>query len=161
MAVQIARALGAEVTGVCSPRNADLVRSLGAGHVIDYTKEDFTQSRQRFDVILDNVLDHPSKAAARVLAPNGTFIPNSIGYTGGLFAGLPRMARAVLMGLGSTKVKLVSPAVNRENLTALRRLLESGEVRVVIAETYPLDQAATAVTHMLEHHPGGKIAITV
>jgi NADPH:quinone reductase-like Zn-dependent oxidoreductase len=161
MAVQIARALGAEVTGVCSPRNADLVRSLGAGHVIDYTKEDFTRSRQRFDVILDNVLDHPSKAAARVLAPNGTFIPNSIGYTGGLFAGLPRMARAVLMGLGSTKVKLVSPAVNRENLTALRRLLESGEVRVVIAETYPLDQAATAVTHMLEHHPGGKIAITV
>jgi len=161
MAVQIARALGAEVTGVCGPRNAGLVRSLGAGHVIDYTKEDFTQSRQRFDVILDNVLDHPSKAAARVLAPNGTFIPNSIGYTGGLFAGLPRMARAVLMGLGSTKVKLVSPAVNRENLTALRRLLESGEVRVVIAETYPLDQAATAVTHMLEHHPGGKIAITV
>jgi NADPH:quinone reductase-like Zn-dependent oxidoreductase len=161
MAVQIARALGAEVTGVCGPRNAGLVRSLGAGHVIDYTKEDFTQSRQRFDVILDNVLNHPPKAVARVLAPNGTFIPNSIGYTGGLFAGLPRMARAVLMGLGSTKVKLVSPAVNRENLTALRRLLESGEVGVVIAETYPLDQAATAVTHMLEHHPGGKIAITV
>jgi NADPH:quinone reductase-like Zn-dependent oxidoreductase len=140
---------------------AALVRSLGAGHVIDYTKEDFTQSRQRFDVILDNVLNHPPTAVARVLAPNGTFIPNSIGYTGGLFAGLPRMARAVLMGLGSTKVKLVSPAVNRENLTALRRLLESGEVGVVIAETYPLDQAATAVTHMLEHHPGGKIAITV
>jgi NADPH:quinone reductase-like Zn-dependent oxidoreductase len=161
MAVQIARALGAEVTGVCGPRNADLVRSLGVGHVIDYTKEDFTQSRQRFDVILDNVLNHPPKAVARVLAPNGTFIPNSIGYTGGLFAGLPRMARAVLMGLGSTTVKLVSPAVNRENLTALRRLLESGEVGVVIAETYPLDQAATAVTHMLEHHPGGKIVITV
>jgi len=161
MAVQIARALGAEVTGVCGPRHAGLVRSLGAGHVIDYTKEDFTQSRQRFDVILDNVLNHPPTAVARVLAPNGTFIPNSIGYTGGLFAGLPRMARAVLMGLGSTKVKLVSPAVNRENLTALRRLLESGEVGVVIAETYPLAQAATAVTHMLEHHPGGKIAITV
>ena len=161
MAVQIARALGAEVTGVCGPRNVDLVRSLGAAHVIDYTKEDLTQSRQRFDVILDNVLNHPPKAVARVLAPNGTFIPNSLGYTGGLFAGLPRMARAVLMGLGSTKVKLVSPAVNRENLAALRRLLESGEVRVVIAETYPLDQAATAVTHMLAHHPGGKIAITV
>jgi NADPH:quinone reductase-like Zn-dependent oxidoreductase len=161
MAVQIARALGAEVTGVCGPRNADLVRSLGASHVIDYMKEDFTQSLQRFDVILDNVLNHPPKAVARVLAPNGTFIPNSIGYTGGLFAGLPRMARAVLMGLGSTTVKLVSPAVNRENLTALRRLLESGEVGVVIAETYPLDQAATAVTHMLEHHPGGKIVITV
>jgi NADPH:quinone reductase-like Zn-dependent oxidoreductase len=161
MAVQIAKALGAEVTGVCGTRNVELVRSLGADHLIDYTKEDFTQSTQRFDVILDNVLNHPPKAAARVLAPNGTFIPNSIGYTGGLFAGLPRMARAVLMGLGSTSVRLVSPAVNRENLAALRRLLESGEVRVVIAQTYPLDQAARAVTHMLEHHASGKIAITV
>jgi NADPH:quinone reductase-like Zn-dependent oxidoreductase len=162
MAVQIAKALGAEVTGVCgTARNIELVRSLGADHVIDYTKEDFTQSRQRFDVILDNVLNHPPKATARVLAPKGVLIPNSIGYTGGLFAGLPRMARAVLMGrLGSTTVKLVSPAVNRENLDALLRLLEPGEVKVVIAQTYPLDQAAGAVTHMLEHHPSGKIAIT-
>jgi len=162
MAVQIARALGAEVTGVCgTARNIELVRSLGADHVIDYTKEDFTQGRQRFDVILDNVLNHPPKATARVLAPNGVLIPNSIGYTGGLFAGLPRMARAVLMGrLGSTTVKLVSPAVNQENLDALLALLESGEVRVVIDKTYPLDQAADAVTHMLEHHPSGKIAIT-
>jgi NADPH:quinone reductase-like Zn-dependent oxidoreductase len=161
MAVQMAKALGAEVTGVCGTRNIELVRSLGADHVIDYTEEDFTQSRRRFDVILDNVLNHPPKAAVRVLAPNGTFIPNSIGYTGGLFAALPRMARAVLMGLGSTNVRLVSPAVNRENLAALRRLLETGEVRVVIARTYPLDQAAAAVTRMLEHHPSGKIAITV
>jgi NADPH:quinone reductase-like Zn-dependent oxidoreductase len=160
MAVQIAKVLGAEVTGVCGTHNLELVRSLGADHVIDYTKEDFTQSRQRFDVILDNVLNHPPKASARVLAPNGVLIPNSIGYTGGLFAGLPRMARAVLMGLGSTTVKLVSPAVTRENLDALLRLLESGEVRAVIDKTYPLDQAAGAVTHMLEHHPSGKIAIT-
>jgi NADPH:quinone reductase-like Zn-dependent oxidoreductase len=160
MAVQIAKALGAEVTGVCGTRNIELVRSLGADHVIDYTKEDFCQSRQRFDVILDNVLNHPPKATARVLAPKGVLIPNSIGYTGGLFAGLPRMARAVLMGLGSTTVRLVSPAVNRENLDALLRLLESGGVRVVIDSTYPLDQAASAVTHMLEHHPSGKIAIT-
>jgi NADPH:quinone reductase-like Zn-dependent oxidoreductase len=160
MAVQIAKALGAEVTGVCGTRNIELVRILGADHVIDYTKEDFPQSRQRFDVILDNVLNHPPKATARVLAPNGMLIPNSLGYTGGLLAGLPRMARAVLMGLGSTTVKLVSPDMNRENLTALLRLLESGEVRVVIAQAYPLDQAARAVTHMLEHHPSGKIAIT-
>jgi NADPH:quinone reductase-like Zn-dependent oxidoreductase len=161
MAVQIAKTLGAEVTGVCGTRNTALVRSLGADHVIDYTKDDFTQSTQRFDVILDNVLNHPPKAAARVLAPHGTFIPNSLGYTGGLFAGLPRMARAVLMGLGPVNVKLVSPAVNRENLAALRRLLETGEVKVVIARTYPLEQAAAAITHMLEHHPSGKIAITV
>jgi NADPH:quinone reductase-like Zn-dependent oxidoreductase len=161
MAVQIAKTLGAEVTGVCGTRNTGLVRSLGAGHVIDYTKEDFTQSTQRFDVILDNVLNHPPKAVVRVLAPNGTFIPNSLGYTGGLFAGLPRMAQAVLMGLGPASVRTVTPAVNRENLAALLRLLESGQVKVVIAQTYPLDQAAEAVTHMLRHHPGGKIAITV
>jgi NADPH:quinone reductase-like Zn-dependent oxidoreductase len=160
MAVQIAKVLGAEVTGVCATRNVELVRSLGADHVMDYTKEDFTHSRQRFDVVLDNVLNHPPKATARVLAPNGVLIPNSIGYTGGLLAGLPRTARAVLMGLGSTNVRLVTPAVNRENLDALLKLLEPGEIRVVIDKTYPLDQAANAVTHMLQHHASGKIAIT-
>jgi NADPH:quinone reductase-like Zn-dependent oxidoreductase len=160
IAVQIAKALGAEVTGVCATRNVELVRSLGADHIIDYTKEDFTESRQRFDVVLDNVLDHPPKVTARVLAPKGMLIPNSIGYTGGLLAGLPRTARAVLMGLGSTNVRLVTPAVNRENLDALLRLLEPGEVRVVTDKTYPLDQAANAVRQVLDHHASGKIAIT-
>jgi NADPH:quinone reductase-like Zn-dependent oxidoreductase len=160
MAVQIAKVLGAEVSGVCGTRNVELVHSLGADHVIDYTKEDFTRSRQRFDVILDNVLNHPPKATARMLAADGVLIPNSIGYTGGLLAGLPRTARAVLLGFGSTNVRLVTPAVNRENLAALVKLLELGEVRVVIDRTYPLDQAASAVTHMLEHHASGKIAIT-
>jgi NADPH:quinone reductase-like Zn-dependent oxidoreductase len=160
MAVQIAKVLGAEVTGVCGTRHAELVRSLGADHVVDYTKVDFTQSPERFDVVLDNVLNHPPKATARVLAPEGVFIPNSLGYTGGLLAGLPRTARAVLMGFGPTSVRLVTPAVNGENLAALLRLLETGEVRVVVDKSYPLDQAASAVTHMLEHHAGGKIAIT-
>ncbi|HVQ90973.1 MAG TPA: NAD(P)-dependent alcohol dehydrogenase [Mycobacteriales bacterium] len=161
MAVQIARALGAEVTGVCGTGNVELVRSLGADHVIDYTAADFTRGQQRYDVILDNVLNHPPAATARVLAAKGVLIPNSIGSTGGLLAGLPRIARAVLLGIGSTTVKLVTPAINRENLGALVRLLESGQVRVVIDRTYPLDQAASAVTHMLEHHASGKIAITV
>jgi NADPH:quinone reductase-like Zn-dependent oxidoreductase len=161
MAVQIAKTLGAEVTAVCGTGNTELVRILGADRLIDYTKEDFTKGGRRFDVILDNVLNHPPKAVMGALAPGGTFIPNSLGNTGGLFAGLPRMARAVLLGLGSANVKTVTPAMNRENLAALLRLLESGEVRVVIAQTYPLDQAARAVTHMLGHHPGGKIAITV
>jgi len=161
MAVQIAKMLGAEVTGVCRTGNIELVGSLGADHLIDYTKEDFTQSRQSFDVILDNVLNHPPKATVRVLAPNGTFIPNSLGYTGGLFAGLPRMARAVLMRLGSTKVRLVTPGVNSENLTALRQLLESAEVKVIIGQTYPLDQAASAVADVLGRRASGKVAITV
>jgi NADPH:quinone reductase-like Zn-dependent oxidoreductase len=159
LAVQIAKVLGAEVTGVCGSRNVELVRSLGADHVVDYTKEDFTQGVGRFDVVLDNVLNHPPKAVARVLAPKGLLIPNSLGNTGGLFAGLPRMARAVLMGLGSISVKTVTPAYNHENLDALRTLLETGQVKVVIDKTYPLDQAASAVTHMLEHHAAGKIVI--
>jgi NADPH:quinone reductase-like Zn-dependent oxidoreductase len=161
MAVQIAKALGAEVTAVCGPRNVELVQSLGARHVINYTNEDFTQGQARFDVVLDNVLNHPPKMTARVLAPGGMLMPNSFGYTGGLLAGLPRLMRAVLMGLGgSTKVKLVSPKVNDENLNALLRLLESGEVRVVIDRTYPLEQAASAVAYVLGHHVSGKVAIT-
>jgi NADPH:quinone reductase-like Zn-dependent oxidoreductase len=161
MAVQIATSFGAEVTGVCSTRNIDLVRSLGAAHVIDYTKRDFTQDQQRYDVILDNVLNHSPKSTARLLAPGGVLIPNSIGNTGGLLAALPRLARAMLMGKGAINVKFVTLAVNRENLNTLVGLLETGEVRVIIDQTYPLDNAAAAITHVLEHHASGKVAIVV
>ena len=161
MAVQIAKSLGAEVTGVCGTGNVALVRSLGADHVIDYTKQDYTQSRERYDVILDNVLNRPPTATARLLAPHGVLIPNSLGNTGGLLAGLPRVARAALMGRGKTYVKLVTLAVNRENLEALVRLLESGEVRVVIDRIYPFDETAHAVAHTLGHHASGKVAIAV
>jgi NADPH:quinone reductase-like Zn-dependent oxidoreductase len=158
-AVQIANAIGAEVTGVSSTRNLELLRSLGADHVIDYTKEDFTHDERRYDVILDNVMNNPPSKAARLLTPTGIFIPNSIGNTGGLFAGLPRAARAALMGRGSTNVKLVTLVVNRENLEALAAHLESADVKVVIDKVYPLSQAADAVSHMLGHHARGKVAI--
>jgi NADPH:quinone reductase-like Zn-dependent oxidoreductase len=158
-ALQIAKALGAEVTGVSSTRNLELLRSLGADHVIDYTTEDFARDERRYDVILDNVMNHPPSKTARVLTPTGIFIPNSIGNMGGLFAGLPRMARAALMGRGSTDVQLVTLVVNRENLTALAALLESGNVKVVIDKVYPLSQAADAVAHMLGHHARGKVVI--
>jgi NADPH:quinone reductase-like Zn-dependent oxidoreductase len=160
-AVQIARSLGAEVTGVCSTRNLDLVRSLGADHVIDYTQEDFTRGRDRYDLVLDNVLNHPPSATVGVLAPGGVFMPNSVGNTGGLVAGLPRMARAALMRLGSTNVQFVNWKVGRESLQSLAALLESGDARVVISEVHPLADAAKAVARMLGHHATGKIAITV
>jgi NADPH:quinone reductase-like Zn-dependent oxidoreductase len=160
-AVQIANTLGAEVTGVASTRNLELLRSLGADHVIDYTKEDYTRDERRYDVILDNVMNHPPSKTARLLTPAGIFIPNSIGNTGGLFAGLPRMARATLMGRGSTDVRSAPVVVNRENLKALAALLESGAVNVVIDKVYPLSRAADAVAHMLGHHATGKVVIAV
>jgi NADPH:quinone reductase-like Zn-dependent oxidoreductase len=160
-AVQIAKKLGAEVTGVCSTRNLELVRSLGADHVIDYTDEDYTRGEQRYDVILDNVMNHPPSATARALAPGGTLIPNSVGPKRGFFGSLPRIARAALMGLGSTNVRTSTVVVNRKNLRDLASLLESGDVKVIIDKTYPLDDAAQAVAHMLGHHARGNIAITV
>jgi len=160
-AVQIARGLGAEVTGVCGTGNLELVGSLGADHVIDYTREDFTRGERRYDVILDNVLNHPPKETARVLTPTGTLLPNSVGNTGGLLAGLPRIARAALMGKGSTDVRFPACAVNHENLQALAALLESGDVRVLIDRVYPFAQAGDAVAHMLGHHARGKVVIAV
>jgi NADPH:quinone reductase-like Zn-dependent oxidoreductase len=159
MAVQIAKTFGAEVTGVCGTGNVELVRSLGADHVIDYTEQNFTHSQHRYDVILDNVLNHPPAATARLLTPGGVLIPNSIGNTGRLLGALPRLARAALIGRGATTVKTVTLTVNRDNLNALVRLLETGQVRVVIDQTYPFDQAASAVAHVLGHHARGKVAI--
>ena len=159
--MQIAKALGAEVTGVCSTRNLELVRSLGADHVIDYTEEDFTRGEYRYDVILDNVMNRPPTATAQVLSATGMLIPNSIGNAGGLLAGLPRMARAALMGRGKTRVAFVTCVVNRENLDALAALLEDGEVKVVIDKIFPLSEAANAVAHMLGHHARGKVVVAV
>ena len=162
-AVQIAKALGAEVTGVCSTTNVELVRSLGADHVIDYTEEDFTRSEQRYDVILDNLINHPPAAVARVLTSTGMLIPNSIGNTGGLFAGLPRMARAGLLGrVSKTNVQFAKDwVVNRENLGDLAALLESGDIKVAIDKVYPLSEAANAVSHMFGHRARGKVVIAV
>ncbi len=160
-AVQIAKALGAEVTGVCSTRNVDLVRSLGADHVVDYTQEDFTLGPRRYDVVLDNVLNHPPAKVARVLTPTGMLIPNSVGDTDNRWlAGLPRMARAALMGLGRTRVKFASCAADRDNLADLVALLASGQVRAVIDTVYPLAEASQAVDRMLGHHARGNVVIT-
>jgi NADPH:quinone reductase-like Zn-dependent oxidoreductase len=160
-AVQFAKALGAEVTGVCSTSSLELVQSLGVDHTIDYVREDFTEGGRRYDVILDNVMNHPPSATARALHPGGTLIPNSVGNTGGFAAALPRMARAALMGRGSTNVKFVRYVVGRDILQALATYLESGEVKVVLDSTYPLREAAQAVARMLGHHARGKVVVSV
>jgi NADPH:quinone reductase-like Zn-dependent oxidoreductase len=160
-AVHMAKARGAEVTGICSARNVELVESLGADHVVDYTKEDFTRAEARYDVVLDNVLNHPPRRTARVLVPGGILMPNSVGNTGGMFAGLPRMARAALMRFGSTKVKFVKCVVSRDNLHALAAHLESGEVKVIVDKVYPLAEVGPAVAHMYEHHARGKVVISI
>ena len=158
-AVQIAKTLGAEVTGVCSTRNLELVNSLGADHVIDYTEEDFTQSGKRYDVILDNVMNYWPPKLSSALAPGGMLIPNSIGTTGGMFASLFKVARATLMGQGSIEVKFVNLEVTHENLNDLAKLHESGDVKPVIDTVYPLKEAPKAVAHMLGHHAAGNIVI--
>ena len=162
MAVQIAKSLGAHVTAVCSTRNVEFVRSLGADEVIDYTKTDFTRSSERYDVLLDNVMNHPPSATARVLAADGILIPNSIGTNDGIFGALPRVASATLLGRrGSTRTGLVTCVVDRDNLTALAQLLETGAVKVVIDRTYTMSNAADAIAHMAGHHSRGKVVIRI
>ncbi len=158
-AVQIAKTLGAEVTGVCSTKNLELVNSLGADHVIDYTEEDFTQSGKRYDIILDNVMNYWPPKLSSALAPGGMLIPNSIGTTGGMFASMFKVARAALMGRGSIDVKFVNLEVTHENLNDLAKLHESGDVKPVIDTVYPLKEAPKAVAHMLGHHAAGNIVI--
>lgn len=161
-AVQIARRHGANVTAVCGPGNLDLVRELGADRAIDYTVEDFTTGPERYDTILDNVLNHPPGRVFRALAPGGVFIPNSVGNTGGLIAGLGRFARATLLGrLGRADVRTTAAVCTPERLAVLAELLGTGAIRSVVDRVYPLEQTAEAVAHMLGHHARGNVVIAV
>jgi len=162
-AVQIAKALGAEVTGVCSTRrgNVDLVRSLGADHVIDYTRTDFTRTGQRYEVILDNVEAQSLSAARRALTPTGTLIPNN-GKGGRWVDPLGRIVKARLLSLFTRQT--LRPFLSRENrddLLALKELIEAGKVLPVIDRTYPLSQAAVALRYVGEGHTQGKIVVIV
>jgi NADPH:quinone reductase-like Zn-dependent oxidoreductase len=161
-AVQIAKSLGAQVTGVCGPRNIELVHSLGADEVLDHTTTDFTEAGRRYDVILDNVGNKSLGACRRALAPRGTLMPNS-GTAGGPWVGpLPRMGAATLASLVTTqRLKVFLSMPNPADLEALTDLVESGAVRPVISATYPLAEAAEAMRVVASGHPSGKVAITV
>jgi NADPH:quinone reductase-like Zn-dependent oxidoreductase len=160
-AVQIAKAFGAEVTGVCSTSNVDLVRSLGADHVLDYTTTDFTRAEKRYDVILDNVEAQPLAAVRRALTPTGTLIP--ISGRGGRWLGpLGRIVKArVLSGFTRQQLKPFTSVGKRQDLLTLADLLTTGQVTPVIDRTYPLDEAADALRYVAAGHTRGKVVITV
>lgn len=160
-AVQIAKAFGAEVTGVCSTRNVDLVRSLGADHLVDYTRTDFTRTKKRYDVILDNVEAQPLADVRRVLTPTGILIPNS-GRGGRWLGPLGRIGKArVLSGFTRQQLKPFTSIGKRQDLLTLAELLTTGQVTPVIDRTYPLDEAADALRYVAAGHTRGKVVVTV
>jgi NADPH:quinone reductase-like Zn-dependent oxidoreductase len=161
-AVQIAKSLGADVTGVCSTRNVDMVRSIGADHIIDYTREDFTQNDQRYDFILDNVSNHSLSDLRRALTPTGRLVPNGGGFGNRWFAGGGRVISAhVLKRFVDHRLRPCSVAPKLEDLVALKELIEAGRVTPVIDRTYPLSEASQAMGQVGEGHARGKVAITV
>lgn len=161
-AVQIAKSLGAEVTGVCSTSNVDLVRSIGADHVIDYTKEDFTQSGQRYDFILDNVGNRSLSDLRRALTPKGTLVPNSGGFKNRWFASAGRLVSAtVLLTFVSQTLLRFVMSPKQENLVVLRQSIEAGKVTPVIDRMYPLSETPQAIDHVGGGHARGKVVINV
>lgn len=162
-AVQIAKALGATVTGVCSARNVEMVRSLGADCVVDYEKEDFTRAEHRFDVIFDLVGNRPLSALRRALTPRGIFV----GCGGGgpdrpgskLLAAL--LGRAIIAQFSSQKLTGVLAKINTADLNVLAQMLESGAVKPFLSQSYSLKDTAEAVRHVESCHARGKVIIAV
>jgi NADPH:quinone reductase-like Zn-dependent oxidoreductase len=158
-AVQIAKALGAEVTGVCSTKNVELVRSIGADHVIDYTREDFRAGAERYDLILDNIGDRSMSDTRRALTPNGTLLSNGGGHAPGKLGRVIRnsLVSMVVRQQGRPSVKVQ----NRADLVALKDLIEAGKVTPVIGGTYALSQTADAIGHVATGHARGTLVIAV
>ena len=161
-AVQIAKSLGAEVTGVCSTRNVDLVRSIGADHVIDYTKVDFSRTGQRYDFILDNVANRSLSDLRRALTPKGTLVPNGGGFDHRWVASGGRLIRAKLsFAFVSQTVQTFIASSTLQNLVALSELIETGKVTPVIDRTYTLSETPQAIGYVGQGHARGKVVITV
>jgi NADPH:quinone reductase-like Zn-dependent oxidoreductase len=153
-AVQIAKALGAEVTGVCSTRNVEMVLSIGADHVVDYTKEDFTKSGQSYDLILDNVANHSFSDLRRALTQQGIIIPNS-GHGGMSYVFKAFLLSPFMRQQGSLYVA----RPNDKDLLILKELIESGKITPVIDRTYPLGETPEAFRYLEEVHARGKVVI--
>jgi NADPH:quinone reductase-like Zn-dependent oxidoreductase len=157
-AVQIAKSFGAEVTAVCSTRNLEQARSIGADHVIDYTKEDFTKSGQQYDLILAANGYHPLSAYKRALTPKGIYI-----MAGGT---MPQIFQSMLIGSimsekSGRKMAGVSAKRNQSDLVFIKELFEAGKVKSVIDKRYPLSEAAEALRYLGEGHARGKVVISM
>ena len=161
-AVQIAKALGAEVTAVCSTRHVDLVREVGADHVVDYTSQDFTRSGDRYDLLLDVAGSRSWRATRRVLAPDGTVVVVGGPKRNRLLGPLGHIA-AMRVGAMLTRQRAVFFLATRNDadLDVLRELIEAGKVRPVVERRYDLNEAADAFRHLAEGHVGGKIVVGV
>ena len=160
-AVQIAKALGATVTGVCSTRNVELVKSIGADHVIDYTKENFTEGTQRYDLVLDNVGNHSLSATRRVIKPTGRYVMVG-GQSGKWLDPLPRAFGAMLQSrFVDQEMSFFISELNKKDLTFLSDLMASGKVTPVIDRTYPLREAAEAIRYLEAGRARGKVIVTM
>src|SRR5882762_8904084 len=161
-AVQIAKSFGAEVTGVCSTRNVAMVRSIGADHVIDYTQEDFTKSGQRYDLILDNVGTHSLLEYRRALNPKGIFVMIGSTSPGNWFGFLTTPIEALMLSpFVSQKFGMILAELNKEDLTILSDLMQSGKVTPVIDRRYKLSEVPAAIQYLEEGHARGKVVINV
>lgn len=159
-AVQIARALGAEVTGVCSTRNVDMVRSIGAAHVVDYTREDFTLGSERYDVIIDNVGTHSVGEYRRVMTAGGVLVVVGSVDDGDYLGPLATLIRAKAAGtFGSQRVEAFISSSNAADLTFLRDLMQRGQLRSVLDRTYPFAQAAEAIAYLETGRARGKVIV--
>ena len=161
-AVQIAAALGAEVTGVCSTGNVELVRSLGASHVIDYTTQDFTDGDVKYDVILDNVSSLPLTRLRGVLTEKGTLVLNGGGTPGHVFGPIGTILKAVVVNLFvSQRLRPLPSKTDRQELLDVSGLVEDGKLTTVVDRTYPLADTAEGVRHMEQGHTRGKAIVTI
>src|SRR5215469_13872168 len=159
-AVQLAKSLGASVTGVCSTRNVEMVRSIGADQVIDYTREDFTKNEQRYDLVLDCVWNHSLSESRRVLSPNGTYIIVGGPASRWMIGLLARMIKALVLSR-FMRQKLVPLPVRRSqaDLATMHDLLKAGKVTPVIDRCFSLNEAAEAIRYLEEGHARGKVVI--
>ncbi len=160
-AVQIAKSFGAIVTGVCSTRSVDVVRSIGADHVIDYTKEDFTKSPERYDVMIDNVGNHSLLECTRVLTPKGTYVMIG-GPKGQWISPMDKLVKAkVLSAFVSQEMSKMLADLNKQDLTILADLMQSGKVTPVIDRRYKLSEVPEAIRYVEKGHARGKVVITL